>query len=79
LLSLGRRALAIAVEANPTALAVSPESLGIPAVRVASYLEAVGLLAAHRAGVHPQALTAQMPQIKELRAQGYLQINPLGR
>ncbi|PZV13978.1 MAG: hypothetical protein DCF21_13440 [Leptolyngbya sp.] len=79
LLSLGRRALAIAVEANPTALAVSPESLGIPAVRVSSYLEAVGLLAAHRAGVHPQALTAQMPQINELPAQGYLQVNPLGR
>ncbi len=79
LLSLGRRALAIAVDANPTALAVSPESLGIPAVRVASYLEAVGLLAAHRAGVHPQALTAQMPQIKGLPAQVHPQINPLGR
>ncbi len=68
LLSLGRRSLAIAVDANPTALAVSPESVGIPAVRVASYLEAVGLLAAHRAGVHPQALTAQMSQINELPA-----------
>lgn len=66
LLSLAGRSLAIAVEANTTALAVSPESLGVPAVRVASYLEAVGLLAAHRAGVHPQALTAQVPQIKAL-------------
>ncbi|MEA5450680.1 DUF3326 domain-containing protein [Leptolyngbya sp. CCNP1308] len=66
LLSLGRRSLAIAVEANATALEVSPESLGVPAVRVASYLEAVGLLAAHRAGVHPQALTAQVSQIKAL-------------
>lgn len=79
LLSLGKRALAIAVEANSTALAVSPESLGVAAVRVSSYLEAVGLLAAHRAGVHPQALTAQMPQIKELCAQSHLQVNPLGR
>lgn len=79
LLSLGRRSLAIAVDANPTALDVSPESLGMPAVRVASYLEAVGLLAAHRAGVHPQALTAQMPQIKELRIQVQPQTNPLGR
>ncbi|MBD2109903.1 DUF3326 domain-containing protein [Nodosilinea sp. FACHB-13] len=66
LLSLGRRSLAIAVEANSTALDVSPEALGIPAVRVSSYLEAVGLLAAHRAGVHPQALTAQVPQIQAL-------------
>ncbi|MGF1517138.1 MAG: DUF3326 domain-containing protein [Nodosilinea sp.] len=79
LLSLGRQALAIAVDANPTALDVSPESLGMPAVRVASYLEAVGLLAAHRAGVHPQALTAQMPQINELRPQVHPQANPLGR
>ncbi len=63
-LSLGRRTLAIAVEANTTALAVSPEALGVPAVRVASYLEAIGLLAAHRAGVHPQALTTQVPPIK---------------
>lgn len=77
LLSLSRRALAIAVEANTTALAVSPEALGVSAVRVGSYLEAVGLLAAHRAGVHPQALTAQMPQIKEFRpAAG---VHPLGR
>jgi hypothetical protein len=66
LLSLGQRALAIAVEANTTALAVSPESLGVPAVRVASYLEAIGLLAAHRAGVHPQALTALMPHLNRL-------------
>ncbi|WOD39436.1 DUF3326 domain-containing protein [Nodosilinea sp. E11] len=77
LLSLGRRSLAIAVEANATALAVSPESVGVPAVRVASYLEAVGLLAAHRAGIHPQALTAQMPHLRELRPDP--QILPLGR
>jgi hypothetical protein len=66
MLSLSQRALAIAVDANTTALAVSPESLGVPAVRVASYLEAIGLLAAHRAGIHPQALTAQMPRLKAL-------------
>jgi hypothetical protein len=64
LLSLGPRVLAIAVEANATALAVGPEALGVSAVRVASYLEAVGLLAAHRAGIHPQALTAHVPQIQ---------------
>ncbi|HSM80555.1 MAG TPA: DUF3326 domain-containing protein, partial [Nodosilinea sp.] len=67
LLSLGKHALAIAVEANATALDVSPEVLGVPTVRVASYLEAVGLLAAHRAGVHPQALTAQIPHLQEWR------------
>jgi hypothetical protein len=67
LLSLGSQTLAIAVEANTTTLAVGPDPLGVPAVRVASYLEAIGLLAAHRAGIHPQALTAQMPHLKELR------------
>jgi hypothetical protein len=77
LLSLSRRSLAIAVEANLTALTVSPEALGISAVRVGSYLEAVGLLAAHRAGVHPQALTAQMPRLKELYPTS--DVHPLGR
>ncbi|PSR15968.1 hypothetical protein C8255_20330 [filamentous cyanobacterium CCP3] len=77
LLSLSHRALAIAVEANTTALAVSPEALGIAAVRVGSYLEAVGLLAAHRAGVHPQALTAQMSRLKEFRPAA--EVHPLGR
>ncbi|MGB3308881.1 MAG: DUF3326 domain-containing protein [Nodosilinea sp.] len=77
LLSLSRRALAIAVEANTTALAVSPETLGISAVRVGSYLEAIGLLAAHRAGVQPQALTAQMPQLKEFRPGA--KVHPSGR
>ncbi len=77
LLSLGRRALAIAVEANTTALAVSPASLGVPAVRVASYLEAIGLLAAHRAGVQPQALTAQMPRLAEIAAG--VEVLPSGR
>ncbi|WP_040695293.1 DUF3326 domain-containing protein [Nodosilinea nodulosa] len=72
-----RRALAIAVEANATALSVGPEALGISAVRVASYLEAIGLLAAHRAGVHPQALTAQMPQLKEITPAA--EVLPLGR
>ncbi|PSN10660.1 hypothetical protein C7293_27250 [filamentous cyanobacterium CCT1] len=77
LLSLSHRALAIAVEANTTALAVSPEALGIAAVRVGSYLEAVGLLAAHRAGVHPQALTAQMSKLKEFHSAA--EVHPLGR
>lgn len=35
-------------------------------VTVASYLEAVGLLAAHKAGVNPACLTANIPPIRKL-------------
>ena len=52
------RTLIIAVEDNTTTLNVTPEALGISAIRVGSYLEALGILAAHKAGVHPQSLGA---------------------
>jgi hypothetical protein len=66
-LSLSRRCQIIAVAENTTTLAVSPEALGIPALRVRSYLEAIGAIAAHRAGVSPAALSAAMV---EDRSQG---------
>ncbi|ASC71523.1 putative lipoprotein c [Halomicronema hongdechloris C2206] len=51
-LSLSRqRPLIIAVAENQTTMQVSPAAVGIDAVIVASYLEAIGFLAAHRAGV----------------------------
>ena len=53
----------IAVEENHTTLSVPPESLGIKALRVRSYLEAIGVMAAHKAGISPQALAAQMPSL----------------
>ncbi len=48
--------LVIAVEANTTTLNVPPEPLGIPAIRAQSYPEAIGLLAAYRAGLDPHLL-----------------------
>lgn len=42
----------IAVENNTTQLQVSPESLGISVVRVNSYLEAIGVVCADRAGIN---------------------------
>ncbi len=48
--------LIIAVQDNQTRMHVPPEALHIPAIAVASYLEAVGVLVAHRAGIAPQAL-----------------------
>lgn len=64
LLSLSRGGVqAIAVQANTTTLDVPPEALGLSVSHVTSYLEAVGLVAAHRAGVWPRALTAQIPHL----------------
>ncbi|BBN08740.1 hypothetical protein MPTK1_4g14060 [Marchantia polymorpha subsp. ruderalis] len=53
---VGRKPLIIAVEENETVLNDTPESLGIEAVRVANYWEALGVMAAHKAGVHPKSL-----------------------
>lgn len=57
------KTLVIAVADNPTTLNVPLTALGGNPITVASYLEAVGVMAAHRAGVHPQALTAQVPHL----------------
>jgi hypothetical protein len=66
-LSLSRTTtLVIAVADNTTTLNVSLTALGGSPVKVASYLEAVGVIAAHRAGVHPQALTAHVPHLSPL-------------
>ena len=54
----------ITVAENQTLMQVPPESLGIPSIQVKSYLEAVGVLAAHRAGVNPLALRPQIQPIK---------------
>ncbi|XP_022993478.1 uncharacterized protein LOC111489474 isoform X4 [Cucurbita maxima] len=48
--------LIIAVEENETVLSDSPESLGIEAVKVSNYWEAIGVVAAHKAGIDPYSL-----------------------
>ena len=61
------RALVIAVEENTCCLEVSSDALkarGVLVVR--SYMEALGLLAAHKAGVNPACLTAHVASIREL-------------
>ncbi len=50
--------LVLAVEENETVLEVPPEPLGIKALRVATYLEAIGAVAAFGAGVDPARLRA---------------------
>jgi hypothetical protein len=56
----------IAVRNNTTRIQVPPEGLGIRAIAVESYLEALGVLVTHRSGVHPQALLPNISQIRPL-------------
>lgn len=50
----------IGVEENTTQMQVPPEKLGIKALRVHSYLEALGVLVAHRAGISFSALSPHL-------------------
>jgi hypothetical protein len=55
----------IAVEENQSKMQVPPEKLRIPVTRVNSYLEAVGVLVAHRAGINPTALHPTIAPLKQ--------------
>jgi len=59
----------VAVEENECALEVSAARLQMDGVVVVrSYMEAIGLLAAHRAGVNPACLTPHVASIRDLHA-----------
>ena len=62
----GSQAQIIAVEDNETVLNIYPEMLGINVIRVKSYLEALGTIVAHRGGVNPLALKANIPSLNDL-------------
>lgn len=55
--------LLIAIQENTSVMKVSPESIGIPAVTVSSYLEAIGLVTAHKAGI---SLKSVLPDRAEI-------------
>ncbi|MGK7919290.1 MAG: DUF3326 domain-containing protein [Trichodesmium sp.] len=55
----------ITVRENKTQMQVSPEKLGIKALEVNSYLEALGVLVAHKAGISPEALRPEILSIRE--------------
>jgi Protein of unknown function (DUF3326) len=69
-MSLAQASQIIAVGENSTTMAVRAADLGIDAIAVHTYLEAVGAIAAYRAGVAPSALR---PQIEPLQALGQRQ------
>ncbi|MEZ2302869.1 MAG: DUF3326 domain-containing protein [Microcoleus sp.] len=61
----GRSAVQIiAVADNKTQMQVPPEKLGIKALQVNSYLEAIGVLVALRAGITPVALGADISPLR---------------
>ncbi len=54
----------IAVGDNKTQMQASPEKLGIKALQVNSYLEAIGVLVALRAGITPASLGADISSLR---------------
>ncbi|MBI4780065.1 MAG: DUF3326 domain-containing protein [Oscillatoriophycideae cyanobacterium NC_groundwater_1537_Pr4_S-0.65um_50_18] len=58
----------IAVRDNATRLNVRGDRLNLPVLEVESYLEALGVLVAHRAGISVSALSPQLEQIQQLPA-----------
>ena len=56
----------IAVEDNQTVLKVEPEMLGINVIRVKSYLEALGVMVAHRGGICFTSLNPLSPSLNLL-------------
>lgn len=74
---LGSGALVVGVEENACALDVTAEALRAPGVVVVrSYMEALGLLAAHKAGVNPACLTADVASVRELELEPRDELEP---
>lgn len=53
----------IAVRENQTQMQVPPELLGVKAIQVRSYLEAIGVLVAHKTGIAPAALSSTISSL----------------
>ncbi|EXB54001.1 hypothetical protein L484_022976 [Morus notabilis] len=68
-----KKPLIIAVEENETVLHDTPNNLGIEAVKVANYWEAIGVVASHKAGVNPHSLRRN--RIKNLRGASMMPAN----
>ncbi|XP_062150122.1 uncharacterized protein LOC133858666 [Alnus glutinosa] len=67
--------LIIAVEENETVLNDTPDKFGIEAVKVSNYWEAIGVIAAHKAGIDPHSLRRNrinnIPCTPNMPANGY--------
>jgi hypothetical protein len=56
----------ITVSENRTRMQVPPEAVGIKAIAVNSYLEALGVIVCDRAGIDPAALSASISSLHQL-------------
>ncbi|MBV6621777.1 MAG: DUF3326 domain-containing protein [Rivularia sp. (in: Bacteria)] len=56
----------ITVEENQTQMQVFPQALGMKTVSATSYLEAIGILAARKAGINPSALSSTIFSLQSL-------------
>ncbi len=56
----------ITVEENQTQMQVTPQPLGIKTISASSYLEAIGILAADKAGVNPSILSSTIFSLQPL-------------
>lgn len=59
-----KRCQIITVAENQTLIQVRAQALGITAIEVNSYLEAVGVIVAHKAGINPAALSPEISSLK---------------
>lgn len=59
-----KRCQIITVAENQTLIQVPAQALGITAIEVNSYLEAVGVIVAHKAGINPAALSPEISSLK---------------
>lgn len=67
-LSLGdRHTTIIAVQQNSTRMTVPPAALGLSAISVESYLEALGVLVALKAGLQPSSLCPHISPLRQLQ------------
>jgi Protein of unknown function (DUF3326) len=55
-LSQQQQCAIVTIEENQTQVHVPPQPLGVKSLQVNSYLEAIGVMAAHKAGINPSAL-----------------------
>ncbi|AFY50575.1 Protein of unknown function (DUF3326) [Nostoc sp. PCC 7524] len=69
LLSLSQKPCQIiTVEENHTQIKVPPQPLGIKSIQVNSYLEAVGILVAHKAGINPTSLNPKINPLSKFKS-----------
>uniref|UniRef100_A0A1D1YSQ0 Putative lipoprotein syc1174_c n=1 Tax=Anthurium amnicola TaxID=1678845 RepID=A0A1D1YSQ0_9ARAE len=69
------KAFMIAVEENDTVLNDTPDKLGIDAIKVSNYWEAIGVVAAHKAGIDPKSLRKGIDNIKQSPLPGSFGLN----